>query len=148
MTTIKNPFIWLTFTVLLAITLLTSQGCATFGGNSTTIQRVQTASKLAAYVGASEYIRQHPETRVAFTLARDQLIQIESSEHVDLTLLMSILDRLPVKDLKSERSQLLITAATIVLSDFAGSLPVDKLDELKPVAKSIREGLDLALTQH
>lgn len=133
-------------TLLLAITIAIPTGCATFGSGST-LQRVQTASKLAAYVGASEYLRSHPETRQAFELARTKLIQIESSEHVDFALLLSIVNQLPIKDLKSPRAQMLITSATIILSDFAGNLPVEQLDDLKPVARSIREGLDLALAE-
>lgn len=145
MNTIKNKLLWLTVAVLGIITWIAT-GCATFGGDNT-LQRIQTGSKLAAYVGSAEYLRSHPETRPAFVLARDQLIQIESSEHVDLALLLSIINRLPVKELKSDRAQILITAATLVLSDFAGDLPVEKLDDLKPVAKSIREGIDLALAE-
>lgn len=145
MKTIRNPFIWLAMLACLCV-LLFNSGCATLG-NGSTLQRIQTGSKLAAYVGSAEYLRSHPETRPAFELARDQLIQIESSEHVDLALLLSIINRLPVKELKSDRAQLAITSATILLSDYLGNLPVEKLDDLKPVAKSIREGIDLALAQ-
>jgi len=108
-------------------------------------QRIQSAAKVAAFVGSSEYLRSHPETRAGFVLARDELLVIENSEHVDLTTLLAIVNRLPVKELKSDRATLIVTAATMLLSDYAGSLPIERLDELKPVAKAIREGIDLAL---
>ena len=128
-------------TAVLAATL-TITGCAT---SPQTQQRAQTAAKLAAYVGGSEYLRAHPETRPAFVLARDQLKAIEQAETVDLTTLLAIVNQLPVKELKSDRAQMLVTAATIILADYAGALPLEKLNDLKPVAQAIREGLDLVL---
>lgn len=124
------------------IIITTFTGCAT---NQADGQRVQTAAKLAAYVGTAEYLRGHPETRPAFVLAAQQLAVLESQEHIDLATLMAVVNQLPVKELKSERATLIVTAATILLSDYAGSLPVEQLDELKPLAKAIREGINLGL---
>ena len=124
---------------------LGTSGCATV--SPTTKARVETAAKAAAYLGSSEYLRSHPETRPAFELARNQLAALETAETVDLVTLLSIVRQLPVKELKTERATMIVTAATILLSDYAGSLPVEKLNELKPLAGSIRQGLDLALQE-
>lgn len=131
---------------LLAIGLLAIvTGCQTTGGTDQTQQRIITASKLAAYLGASEYLRSHPETRPAFEIARDQLRVISTAETLDLTTFLAIVNSLPVKNIDNPRVTMAITAATILLSDYAGSLPVDKLENLKPAAASIADGLDLAL---
>jgi hypothetical protein len=134
-------------TMILAVCLglvLCGQGCATFGDPGTS-QRLASAAKVAAYVGTVEYLRAHPETRPAFELARDTLKTIEASEHVDLATLLAVVNQLPIKELKSERATLIVTSATILITDFAGTLPVDRLDELKPVASAIRQGIDLGL---
>lgn len=131
--------------ITIAIPTCTLTGCATFTGEGATLRRVTTAAKVAANTGTFLYLQKHPETRPAFILARDQLLQIEASEHVDLALLLSIVQRLPVDRLESPVAQLLISNATIIITDFAGSLPLDQLDNLKPVAAALREGIDLGL---
>lgn len=118
-------------------------GCATT--SPTDLQRIESATKLAAYVGAAEFLASNPESQPAFVAARDELLLLEKQEHIDVTVLMGIVNRLPVKELKSSQARLAITAATLLLTDYAGSLSLDKLDNLKPVAASIRAGLDLAL---
>jgi hypothetical protein len=40
-----------------------------------------------------------------------------------------------------------VTSSAILLQDFAGKLPVDRLAELKPLAGALADGLTLALTQ-
>lgn len=130
---------------LVTIGLVGLTGCAVFKENPQLAQRVQTAAKLAAYVGGSEYLRAHPETRPAFEIARAELARLETADAIDLATLFDIINRLPVKNLQSDRAQMLVAAGTILLSDYAGALPVDRLKELQPMAKAIREGLDLAL---
>lgn len=129
--------------ILIALCLFT--GCAT---NRTQNQRVASAAKVAAYVGTYEFLRDNPGARPHFVVARDALLTIEQSDHVDLATLLAIINQLPVKELRSDRAVLIITSATILLSDYAGALPVEQLDELKPIAKAIREGIDLGLGQH
>ncbi len=129
---------------LIATILIFTAGCAVLK-NPTTQQRVATAAKVAAYVGGTEYLRMHPETRPAFVIARDELKVLETSDTIDFAVLLAIVNQLPVKELKSPRATLIIGAATILLTDYAGSLPADQSDQLKTVAKALREGLDLAL---
>ena len=121
---------------------LTFTGCQT---SAPTQQRVQTAAKLAAYIGTTEYLRVQPDKRPGFVLAVEALKQIESAPTVDLPTLLAVVNKLPTKELRSARAQMFITSATILLSDYGGQLPLDKLNELKPVAISIREGIELGL---
>ena len=118
--------------------------CSTTG-NAPDLARVKTSAKLAAYIGSSEYMRANPVSRPGFALAVEALKEIETAPTVDLTMLLSVVNRLPTKDIRSERVQMLITSTTILLSDFGGTLPLERLAELRPVATAIREGIELAL---
>jgi outer membrane PBP1 activator LpoA protein len=137
-----------TITHLVMISLLTASltGCALLN-NPTSAQRVQSAAKVASYVGTSEYLRTHPETRPAFEMARDSLWQLENSDTIDMALVLAIVNQLPIKELKSERATILITAATILISDYAGTIPAEEVNKLQPLVKAIREGIELGLGQ-
>lgn len=137
------PVLLLAVTISIPVSILS--GCAGLQ-EPTSLQRVTTAAKVAAFVGSAEYIRSHPGARPTFEAARNQLVQMEQSEHIDLATLLAIVTRLPVQELKSEHARILITAATIIISDYGASLPIDQLENLRPVARAIREGIDLALT--
>jgi hypothetical protein len=124
--------------------LVTLPACRTLE-NPDTLARVQTAAKIAAFVGSAEYLHAHPEHRAGFESARAELLEFEASDTVDFATLLAVVQRLPVKEIKSERAQMIITVATIAISDVGGALPVERLSDLKPVARSIREGIELAL---
>jgi hypothetical protein len=131
----------------IGVAALLATGCAGLNQSTDTGKRIQTAARLAAFVGSSEFLRQNPNARGGFEKAREDLVILENAEHVDFITLLQIIQRLPVKELHSERGVMIITATTLVLQDYAANLPVEKLDELKPLAKAIREGIDLALNQ-
>jgi hypothetical protein len=120
-------------------------GCSTISGGAPDLARVKTSAKLAAYIGSSEYMRANPVSRPGFALAVEALKEIEAAPTVDLTTLLAVVNRLPTKDIRSERVQMLITSTTILLSDFGGTLPLERMAELRPVATAIREGVELAL---
>lgn len=131
-------------TIGLAATLGLLTGCAVFN-NPTQLQRACTAAKVAAYVGCYEHLQQHPEARPAWTVARDALFQLEAAETVDLVTLVAVLNNLPVKELKSPRAQMVITAATILLTDYLGTIPAEEVVKVKPLVSAIKSGIDLGL---
>jgi hypothetical protein len=132
-----------TIIATIALTAFLLTGCASLQ-NPQTQSRIQTGVKLAAYVGTVETLRQHPEYRAGFELALEQLKAMESGP-IDTIALLDIVNRLPVKELRSDRAQMIITAGTILLNDEIGSLPLEKLNDLKPVIASIREGVERGL---
>jgi hypothetical protein len=109
------------------------------------IKRIASACKVAAYIGSSAYLAKHPENKGKFELAKNSLATLEGSETLDFTVLLAIVKQLPVEELKSPEATIAITSATLILSDYAGELPLDRINELKPVVVAIREGIDLAL---
>jgi hypothetical protein len=127
------------------LTLLTMLpvGCSTMQPDQ--LARVKTLCKVAAYVGTSEYLRGHPDAKPKFAEAVTALKILEASETVDLATLLAIVNKLPVKDLGDERGRMVVTAATLILSDYAGSLDAADLKNLLPVVTAIRQGVELGL---
>jgi hypothetical protein len=117
-------------------------GCSTMSGSQKA--RVHTGITVAAYVGTVEALRPHPEYRIGFETAALELKALEDGK-IDTIKLLEIVNRLPVKELKSDRAQMIISAATIVLADEIGSTPIEQLDNLKPVVSAIREGIERGL---
>lgn len=118
-------------------------GCSTM--SPTTSQRMQTAAKVVAYVGAKSYMDYHPESRAAFAIAKTKLVELSQAESLDWVTLLGIMNSLPIKQLENKDAKMIITIATITLSDYAGELPLDKLKELQPLAGALAEGLTMAL---
>lgn len=124
------------------IGLITLAACSTMSPQ--TQSRVRTGVTVAAYVGTIEALRSHPEYRLGFETAVAELKVLEDGQ-IDTVKLLEIVNRLPVKELKSDRAQMIITAATIVLADEIGATPIEKLNDLKPVVSAIREGIERGL---
>jgi len=142
---------------LLSVTLLTTpvamlsltSGCSSLndGLSGSNARRIQTSVKLAAYLGTSSYLQSHPETRTAFIIAANELRSLAIADNIDAVNLLAIVNRLPIKELESDQSKIIITAATIILSDFAGELQLDQLKQLQPIAAAMAEGIELGLAQ-
>lgn len=122
---------------------LGAAGCGTLPADQS--QRVATSAKVAAMVGTAEAVAAHPEWRPKFVAAANELSILANADHVDVATLLAVVQSLPVAELKSPRAKLVVTAVTLVLSDYAGSLPLNRLDELKPVAAALKAGVELGL---
>ncbi len=122
---------------------LGAAGCGTLKADQS--QRVATSAKVAAMVGTAEAVAAHPEWRPKFVAAANELSILANADHVDVATLLAVVQSLPVAELKSPRAKLIVTAVTLVLTDYAGSLPLNRLDELKPVAAALKAGVELGL---
>lgn len=132
--------------LLTALMLGVFNGCAGLK-DADTARRMQSAAKVAAYTGTAEYLRLHPERRPAFEAARDNLANMENAETIDMAALLAIINQLPVNKLESEQATIIITATTLLLMDYLGEIPAQEMDDLKPLAKAIRGGIELGLSQ-
>lgn len=129
-------------TILLIATLVMFTGCASLTPNQNA--RIASTAHVAAYIGTTEALRAHPEWRPGFVLAAQELKYLEDGP-VDVLKLMEIVRRLPVKELKSDRAALYITAGTILLTDQIGTTPIEHIENLKPVISAIRQGIERGL---
>ncbi len=135
---------------LLLLSLVTcNTGCAIFGGGSIStndIARVARVVKVAASTGTQLSIQQHPEWGPGFELAQQDLLELSASTNIDFIQIMSIVQRLPVKQLQSPEAVLAITAGTMILSEFGGaSISLDKVQQYPPIAKALAEGIRYGL---
>lgn len=128
------------------VPLLTIMAMLCIGCQTPTGQRdIAPAIKTAAYMGTAYAILENPSWRKGFEEAVFDLKLLEAAETIDFTMVLSIVNRLPVKELRSSKAAILITSATILLSDYGGSLPLDQFEKLKLVVKAMREGIELGL---
>lgn len=127
---------------VLSIPLFT--GCSTTSGSGGHII-TPTRVKAVAYLGTSLALQAHPEYRMGFQLAVEQLKVIETQDTIDFATVLSIVHRLPVKELQGQNAVLYITAATLLLDDLGGSLDMSKVEKIKPYVTGLREGIQLGL---
>lgn len=133
----------LILTLSLGICLAAPIGCATTPGGKKDLAPLV---KTAAYVGTTYALKAHPEYRPGFELALAQLETLEQSETIDFVTLLAIVNRLPVTELKSDEATLIVTSATLLLSEYGGGvLPVEQLEKARPIAVALRSGIALAL---
>lgn len=145
----KLPYL----SILLAFGLCASMpavvGCKTTatGERVPDTQKIAGIVKVAAYVGTSEGLKAHPEWRTGFETAAVALGTLETAETLDMADILAVVDKLPLKQLKSDKAVLLITSGTILLQELGGSIiPLDT-SQLQPIAKALREGVQLGLGQ-
>jgi hypothetical protein len=132
---------------LLTIALIVTNGCATTM-SQTTQQRVVIGVKLAASIGGSEILMEHPDWRQQFIEASQDLSYIENADgQVGISQVIAIVKRLPVKELHSPRAILYANTGVLLLNEVgvATELPLEQSKDVKAVAAALREGIEIAL---
>jgi ABC-type Fe3+-hydroxamate transport system substrate-binding protein len=127
----------------IAITALLLTGCAT--SNKLTLQDFTPAIKTTAMVGTTVCLNEHPEWRAGFNEALADLKILESAPTIDFDAIFKIVNRLPIKELKSQNAQLAISGATILLSEYSSKIDLSKLENVRPLVTALVQGLELAL---
>lgn len=129
--------------ILSTLLLAAACGCATPPHGDRDIAPIV---KTAAYVGTHYALVKHPEWKQDFELAANELRGLENSETIDFVTILAIINRLPIKELKSDNAAIVVTSATILLSEYGGRIvPVEQVAKAKPIAAAIRQGIELAL---
>ena len=127
--------------------LLLAGGCATTAAKPD-VDRIAPVVKTAAFVGTFYFLQEKPAAEPAFRIALNELRLLEAAESIDFNNILWIVNRLPVKELKSDEAVLIVTSATILLAELGGpSVPIERLRELRPIVVALRQGIDLALQQ-
>lgn len=111
------------------------------------VTRITPLVETAAFEGTAVALTEHPEWRDGFNAALKELKFLEASEHIDFTTVLAIIQRLPVKELKSQEARLAISGGTLLLSQVRGSTTaLDKLENLRPIVTALRAGVELGLS--
>ena len=141
MTFMKNILHYLT--VMLVASGLVLGGCATTGsGGKKDYSKV---IKTIVWAGTSYAIMEHPEWRESFELAANQLDLLATADTIDYTTVVAIIQALPVKELKSSEGILAITAVSLLLSDYEGTIDLTKVEQVKPIVIALRDGIRLGI---
>lgn len=136
---------------LLAIGLLTIAaallpGCAT-PPKPATITHVATATQIVAKDATFIYLQSHPEARAKFQQAHDTLAIIETAQQIDFATVLKVVQTFPIKELKNPTTVLLIGDAQILLTDLGATIPLDRVNDLRPIVVALRTGIEQGLAQ-
>lgn len=130
-------------------TLLVSLvGCAStpkFANLTPTTQaNIVSTAEVAAYGGTRAVLLKNPEYRKGFEQALGELKLMEAG-NVDALVLVDIIKRLPVKELRGDTAAIVIDTATIFIVGRIGATPIEQINDLKPVVSALIRGIELAL---
>lgn len=101
------------------------------------------AIKTTVGIGTSIAVREHPEWRPKFEMAAAELYLIEQLEKIDFLVVLSIVEKLPVKELRSDEARIVFSATTIWLSVYGG--PEVDVTKAKVIVTALREGIEIGL---
>lgn len=120
-------------------------GCVTSpdGTNSPDIERISNVAREAATFGTLEALRARPDWADEFAIAHKELKALSTAEKITVGDLLTVLNRLPIKELQSNEARITIGAARILIAG-SGWSAVDavRLAQIRPVVVAIVEGLE------
>lgn len=126
-------------------------GCATNGTTSTTTPeqkaaRLQTVAEVAAFSGASVWLKKHADDRPAFEAAHAALSVLVAGSAVSPVQVSEALAGLPIKELKGEEGAIYVGIATIVYDAYLReNVNLDGEINVKAFVTGLHAGLNRAL---
>lgn len=122
-------------------------GCASTGGLN--VATTATVAKIAAKDATFYALKQHPEWRPQFEQAYAEVQSLAAADKIDVAVLSSIVQRLPVKELKGVTAQIIISDVQIVVEQIAPNngqiVSSDSYADPKIVIAAIRDGMRIGL---
>ena len=110
--------------------------------------RVDLVAKQAAIDGTAAALQQNPQWLPQFQLAVNDLNQLATSPSITLNNILTIVQTLPVKQLKNQTAALSFEGATLVISLLdVPQLPPQATADLQSVAKAIADGITQGIQQ-
>lgn len=140
--------VWLTYVVA----ILLSTGCATTGDGGMSdgdIALLAQDLRDVAHAGTVYALAENPEWRDNITLVRDQLRTAAGQADGPLTFdsLLSTLQGLPIKELKSSEALLAITAVKITLRRAGRNVELGNIPNVGVIATGLADGMTDGLSQ-
>lgn len=126
---------------MVTLVALICAGCQTTDGGKDYTGLIKTAS----YAGTAIALREHPEWRGGFQTAQTELQFLASQESIDWSSVLIVVHRLPVKELQSQDAALIITGASLLLSEYGKSISLNT-EKAKPVVLALIEGIQLGMS--
>lgn len=133
-----------TFAALAAFCLMLP-ACAVFDGSMTEGDVALLAQDLkdVAQAGTVYALAEKPEWRENIMLVRNQLTTAAGATETPLTFdsLLSVLQGLPIQELKSTEAMLAITASKITLRRVGRNVELGNIQNLSPIALALASGI-------
>lgn len=125
------------------LALLATGGCATTGGMTDgDIALLAEDLRDVAREGTIYALAEKPEWRPNIIVVRDQLGTLATSPGpVTFDSLLSIIQKLPLEELKSSEARLAITAARITLRRAGRNVELGDIEKQKPLAAGLAAGI-------
>lgn len=127
------------------LALLLTNGCAFRSGITSDPTNYGPKLKQVAFEGTQLVLSEHPEWREHFLTAADDLNVLANNPTIDLNSVLDIINRLPVKELKSRDARLAISGARLLLVFANVEVPVDKVEKIRPIVTNLRDGIQEGL---
>lgn len=130
--------------------LLTIGLCALLLSGCTIFERNPQAPEFIARAAAKDIsivlLSQHPHWRPHFERASAQLLTISTSEKIDITLVHDILAQIPIKELQTTTSKIIVSDSVLIIKALGNpTLKEDQQERLQKLVAGLRAGVEDAL---
>jgi len=136
-------------TVGLVVVLQSLTGCAYFKKNNINVNTTAVVATIAAKDGVYLALQQHPEWRGEFELAYNNLVTLSKNPTININTLSSIIQQLPIKELKGPTAQIIIGDVAIIVASLAPNngeiINEEKFADARVVINAIITGMRSAL---
>src|SRR5688572_18983311 len=131
---------------LIALTVTLFTGCATTGDGGMSDGDVALLAqdiRDVAHAGTVYALAENPEWRVNITRVRDQILIASGdlSDPITFDSLISVLQGLPLKELKSSEALLVITGLKITLRRAGRNVELGNIASIRPIAQALADGI-------
>lgn len=126
------------YALISAVALVT--GCATTGMNDGDVALLAQDLRDVAHAGTVYALAENPEWRDNITLVRDQL-RAQSDGPLTFDKLLSTLQGLPIKELKSSEALLAVTTVKITLRRAGRNVELGNISNIAPLATGLADGI-------
>lgn len=143
----RNPrprygvFTYFSFLLLCALALTAITGCVT----RTTAPSLENKAYAITRLVAVKVLAANPEWRPKFVIARDDLKILAAAPTVGLPELLTIVDRLPVAQLKDGDTALYVETGLLFFTDELGAVAVENPAQVRAAAVGMARALDQVL---
>lgn len=125
-------------------------GCASFTRTPGDPANYAPAVRQASEEGTKLAVGEHPEWAPAFLAAADELDVLSRQAVIDFNTVFQIVDKLPVKELKSRDAQLWIAGGKITLALVSGiignmEVQLDRVEKYRVIVLALRDGIRAGL---
>ena len=120
-------------------------GCATTG-QAPNPTRMANSAEIAAFTGISIDLTHNPEHRIYYYACLQTLTVLVEREQFDPAEFVRTLQKLPIKELKSQDAAIIIGSTILLWDQYAADVVnMDRRVYVKPVMQGVRRGISRAL---